>query len=338
MMRCPEVTLLGSNRYVNPFTSTLAPVWQNPSSVWIDLPALESTATRIAGGAFPTPAWREDVFPRDDLQFLDFIGIGNAINFAFTTFDTRESFAVEFRGVRWRGAFAMWACLQRALDQGVDMVDGKVLQQITLSEIRDLFRGQPAIPLLHERWTILQQIGRTLCERYNGRFRNFFRESEARAFGPGGYVTKLLEHFPSFRDESTHHSTGAVLRFEKRAQLLAMMYQGRATSADTFPELADSAELGPIADYGVPRALHSLGILRYDSLLESQILAGQLVEKDSAAEQEIRAQAIQAQLLLLDRINRLRSERITFVQLDYGLWTLGRGVDEPHHMTITTAY
>jgi hypothetical protein len=251
---------------------------------------------------------------------------------------TQRTFTVEYQGSQWRGAFAMWACLQRALEWGIDLLQGEVLQEISFSDLQDLFTGDSCIPLIRERWEVLREVGAVLHERYQGRFRNFFQAQPPRAFGKDGYVVRLLESFRSYRDESTHQSTGAILKFEKRAQLLGMMYQGRATSSALSPELEDAAELGPIADYGVPKALHSLGILRYAPQLQTRITSGRFIAKDSVAEQEIRAQAVRAQIMLLEALNRTRSQELTFIQLDYKLWTLGCATDEPHHLTVTTAY
>jgi hypothetical protein len=323
---------------MNPFTTTLEPVWQAPTCVWINSDAVATTSEKIASEGFPTPSWREEVFPSDDLVFLDFVGIGNAINFAFTDFETHQSFSVQYRGTLWRGAFAMWACLQRASDRGMDLFCGERLREISVQDVGEIFAGESAIPMLQERWAILREVGTILSERYGGRFRNVFLEGEARAFGNDGLVDRLVRSFPSFRDESVHRSSGAVLKFQKRAQLMAMMYQGRALTTGSLRQLSDFAEVGPIADYSVPRALHSAGILEYAPELEAQIRARQVIEKDGVAEQEIRAQTVRAQILLLTAINRLRASPITFINLDYKLWTMGRGAKEPHHLTITTAY
>jgi hypothetical protein len=84
--------------------------------------------------------------------------------------------------------------------------------------------------------------------------------------------------------------------------------------------------------------MHAQGILRYSPELERQIIARSILAKDSIAEQEIRAQATNAQIMLLNEINALRGQPLTFLELDYKLWVLGRGIDAPHHLTKTTAY
>jgi hypothetical protein len=323
---------------MNPFTGTLVPVWESPTCVWINSEVVAEIAQKIAAETFPTPAWREEVFPTDDMAFLDFIGVGNAINFAFTDFETHQSFSVQYRDTLWRGAFAMWACLRRALDGGLDLFSGEYLSRVSVQEVGEIFAGESPIPMLQERRAILNEVGAGLSELFEGRFRNVFLNGQAMAFGRGGLVNRLVDSFPSFRDESVHRATGALLKFHKRAQLMAMMYQGRAVSSGLLRGLRDFTDVGPIADYSVPRALHSSGILQYAPELEARILSRRLIEKDSIAEQEIRAQTVQAQVVLLAAINRLRSSPITFIELDYKLWTMGRGAKSPHHLTVTTAY
>ena len=323
---------------VNPFWESLRPIWDAPTCVWVSESDIGRVAKAVASEEFPVPSWREPVFPEADEQFFDFVAVGNCINFAFTNFETGKSFTTEYQRSQWRGAFAMWACLRRALENGIPLTSGEFLSRLTLPMCRELFAGDPPIPMIEERWAILKEVGYVLCDHYQGGFQNLLTSSRGKAFGSGGLVTQLLKRFRSFRDESRHIKTGTVLQFEKRAQLLAMMYQGRALASTVLKPLTDFASLGPIADYSVPRALHAQGILRYSPEVECQIIARSILAKDSIAEQEIRAQATNAQIMLLNAINALRGQALTFLELDYKLWGLGRGIDAPHHLTKTTAY
>jgi len=323
---------------INPFWDSLRPIWEAPTCVWVCESDIIRVAKELATDDFPIPSWREPVFPEQDKDFFDFIAVGNSINFAFTDFKTGKSFVTEYRGAKWRGAFGMWACLRRALENDSAITSGEFLSVLTLAKCQELFVGDPPIPMIEERWAILKEVGDVLCNHYEGRFQNLLNSSGGNAFGNQGLVTQLLKRFPSFRDESRHIKTGTLLQFEKRAQLLAMMYQGRALASTVLRSLCDFATLGPIADYSVPRALHALGILRYSPELEQQIIARSILAKDSIAEQEIRAQATNAQITLLNELNSLRRSTLTFLELDYKLWMLGRGVETPHHLTKTAAY
>lgn len=322
----------------NPFWESLKPIWNSPTCVWVSHTDVIRVANALATEDFTIPSWHEPVFPEKDEEFFDFIAVGNAINFAFTNFETGKSFATEYRGSSWRGAFGMWACLRKATEDGVPLTSANFLASLTPSKCSDLFAGDPPIPMLEERCTILREVGRVLGQHYDGRFQNLLASSKGRAFGRGGLVTELLERFPSFRDESLHRKSGTRLQFQKRAQLLAMMYQGRARTSKVLPPLSDSADLGPIADYSVPRALHAQGILTYSTELAQRIASRCEIPKDSVEEQEIRAQATGAQIQLLNEIHAHRDSPLTFLELDFKLWMLGRSVSGPHHLTRTTAY
>jgi len=322
----------------NPFWDSLRPIWDSPTCVRVSRSDVVRVAKDIATEEFPVPSWHEPVFPDKDEEFFDFVAVGNSINFAFTNFDTGKSFTTEYRGSSWRGAFGMWASLRRAVERGWAVTSGEFLSSLTAAKCHELFAGDPPIPMIEERSAILREVGRVLCEHYAGRFHNLLAGSNGRAFGSEGLVTQLLQHFASFRDESLHKKSGTLLQFHKRAQLLAMMYQGRAKGSTLLRPLSDSAYLGPIADYSVPRALHAQGILKYSPELESRIISRAEVPKDSPEEQEIRAQATNAQIQLLSEINSCRHDQLTFLELDFKLWMLGRSVVTPHHLTRTTAY
>lgn len=323
---------------MNPFWDSLRPIWEDPTCVWVSASSIVRVATALAGEDFPVPSWREPVFPEQDEEFFDFVAVGNCINFAFTNFESGKSFTTEYHGSQWRGAFGMWACLRRALENGSAITSGEFLSTLTLAKCQELFAGDPPMPMIEERCAILKEVGDVLCSHYQGRFQNLLSSSRGNAFGRQGLVSQLLKRFPPFRDESRHIKTGTFLQFEKRAQLLAMMYQGRALGSRVLKPLSDFASLGPIADYSVPRALHAQGLLRYSPELEQRIISRCTLPKDSIAEQEIRAQATNAQIMLLNEINSLRRNPLTFLELDYKLWMLGRGVAAPHHLTRTTAY
>lgn len=323
---------------MNPFWDSLRPIWDDPTCVWVSKSNVVRVAKALAGEDFPVPSWREPVFPEQDEEFFDFVAVGNCINFAFTNFETGKSFTTEYRGSQWRGAFGMWTCLRRAIENGSAITSGAFLSALTLAKCQELFAGDPPMPMIEERCAILKEVGDVLCNHYQGRFQTLLTSSRGNAFGSQGLVTQLLKRFPSFRDESRHIKTGTFLQFEKRAQLLAMMYQGRALASSVLESLSDFRNLGPIADYSVPRALQAQGILRYSPELERQIIARSMLAKDSIAEQEIRAQATNAQIMLLNEINSLRHSTLTFLELDYKLWMLGRGVETPHHLTKTAAY
>jgi len=325
---------------MNPYITTQYPIWNDPKCVFIDDERLNQVAANIGSEEMEVPGWRAPVFPAgDDEMFLNFVGVGNCINFAFTDFDTHKSFSVHYKDTVWPGAFAMWACLLRAVDRGLEILSGEYLSQMPRTQCEEIFQGQTKIPMLDERWRIFREVGSVLNSRYGGSFVNLFETAGYRAFNNGkGIVERLVADFPSFRDESEHTSTGTTLKFQKRAQLLPMMYQGRALSSTELTRLADFEDLGPIADYAVPKALHTAGILKYSEPLWEKISNWKLIEKDSLEEQELRAQTVHAQVKLQQRLNELRPSKVNTLQVDFRVWSMGKGGGEPHHLTRTIAY
>jgi Potential Queuosine, Q, salvage protein family len=324
---------------MNPYLDSLDVVWCRPTCVFINDHHLGELAHRVRHEDFPIPSWTEPVFPANsDEIFVNFIGVGNAINFAFSDFDTRQTFTTSFRGQEWHGAFGMWACLKRALDRGADFKNLDWLTSLSDSDASALFLGSSEIPLLRMRIEILHEIGRVLSANYQGSFWYLFQNCRFFAFGREGLIETLINNFPSFKDESYHRLSGVTLEFHKRAQLMGMMYQGRALKNSELPSLQDYESLGPIADYSVPNALRLAGVLEYTDSLEASISNGEIIEKDSVAEQEIRAQTVHAQVALLAQVNETRPSKINYLALDYKLWQLGRRSHRQHHLTKTHAY
>ena len=324
---------------MNPYLDSLGAVWCRPTCVFINDHHLGELADRIRRDDFPIPSWTEPVFPAvSDEVFVNFIGVGNAINFAFSDFETRQTFTTSFQGQEWHGAFGMWACLKRALDAGADFKNLSWLTMLSTSDASNLFLGSSEIPLLPMRIEILREIGTVLTENYQGSFWNLVENCRFFAFGQKGLIETLINNFPSFRDESYHQLSGVTLEFHKRAQLMGMMYQGRAMKNTELPSLHDYEFLGPIADYSVPNALRIAGVLEYSNALETAISIGELIDKDSIAEQELRAQTIHAQVVLLAKVNEMRPRKTNYLALDYKLWRLGRDSDRQHHLTKTHAY
>jgi Queuosine salvage protein len=324
---------------MNPYLSSLAPVSENARYVSIDVGTLDSVAARFSQEEMPIPSWRAPVFPdTDDDVFLNFVATGNSINFAYRDFESKQTFSVKWKDQLWRGAYAMWACLLRALEEGKTILNSDFLETATERQLQEIFEGESVIPMLSERCAIFNEVGKTLRLKYGGSFSELFRQATYRAFAQDGIVPRLVQDFESFRDESPYKASGTTLKFNKRAQLLVMMYQGRALNSKGLRSVEGYEDLGPIADYAVPRALRTAGILRYAPGLEAMIRNQVLIAKDSPEEQEIRAQTTRAQVMLLDRINRVRQPQITVLHLDYKVWILGRDGTEPHHLTRTTAY
>ncbi|MBI2042675.1 MAG: hypothetical protein HYT21_02955 [Candidatus Nealsonbacteria bacterium] len=325
---------------VNSYTKTLARVWRNTKHVWVNEDKLQQLIEEMKGKDLSTPAW--DTYPAQPKlncgleEWINFVCWINTINFAFTNFEPPSTkFTVEYPlGMHWRGAFAMQACFMRALKEGTPVFDPDYMRNISLTDAAHIFRAADddhQIPMLAERQMILQQVAEILLRRYDGSWLNLFHFAGWRAFGGLGIVDQLTNAFFSFRDFRSYRRRN--LLFQKRAQLLVMMYQGRAmNSGGKFPLLKDADEIGPIADYEVPKTLKFLGVLEYSPLLEEMIRQHYVFMPGHTCEVENRLAMSYAMVKLCEGAG------INMAQADFHIWNLGRQSQEPHILVPTTDY
>lgn len=340
----------------NPFLRSLKVIWSNPKFVFINKENLKK-ASRELGANFlkngiETPSWKMPIFPENPEEFMKFILVANSINFCFTDPWSKERFAINYKGQLWRDSLAMAACLKRALAEEIPLYEAHYLENLKFSEVEYIFRhdeksGETPMPLLKERWENLKNLGLTVNKKFDGDMLNIFRASKFYVFNQGrGLVEILVKNFSSYYDAAVHPKLKKIIHFHKRAQLLAMVYQGRALSDPSwpFPLLSDASNIGPPADYIVPAVLWKLRILNYEPSLISKIKNGEIIPRNSEEEIEIRAMTIKAMIELLENLkiflkSKLGEEsRISIIQLDYKIWQMGSILEIPHHLTPTTAY
>ena len=100
-----------------------------------------------------------------------------------------------------------------------------------------------------------------------GRFHEFLKEGPRSTTAA---LDRLIETFPSFRDESAYR--GARVAFQKRAQLSLWQLHARF-GANGYFALEDPERLTIFADYILPVALRRLGMLSCSDALERAINA-----------------------------------------------------------------
>lgn len=312
---------------------TVLPVVEQARDVSIDLDRLSEHAGWMAYEELPPPAF---ILPfaleldRDGI--VDFVLTATCINFAFTDFESRVRWEIVHDGRALADADGMHFCLQRALAEGVPMLDGAWLAQATEDDLRSIFRGGSSpLQLLDERARIWREVGAVLVERYGGRFSNVFRSA--------GSCTEFLEvltrDFPRFDDVAEYD--GRTVRFWKLAQLSVWILQATLPGGAGFDDLD---RLTAFADYIVPAALRVLGITRYSEELEEAIRAGRPIEAGSPWEVEIRAHTIYACDELARLVNELRPPELQVIvpQVDARLWVPFHRTHYPHHLTRTIYY
>jgi hypothetical protein len=269
---------------------------------------------------------------------IDFVMVSNSIDSAFTDFKTHVKFQVDYAGEHFSDADAMLACVKRAMDNGIPVLDGKFLSRVSREELARIFAGNIEMPMLEEKMTVFHQVGDVLNSKYGGRFLNFVRSCPPRLYDNGnGLIDRLVKEFPRYNDVSQYD--GQEVKFYKLAQLGSWgMYSG-LSGTGAF-KLEDAHKLTAFADYIVPVALRVMNMTSYSAELEKAINSFQMIPRDSKQEIEIRAHCLYATALLTDEINKLRPPDLQIIipQVDARLWTHYHATTWPHHLTKTIMY
>ena len=330
-----------------------SPVWSSPvlrsvrgvversRHVRTSVEAIEQVASWMAYEEFAFPSGAVDgaISSRTDpAEIIDVSFFYAVMNFAFTDFDSGVKFAAEYGGRTWSDSEGMFACVARALDDGVPLTDGAYLAEVSRAELGRVFSGNIEIPMLGERVEILNAAGQVLAEHYGGSAHRFVADCAPAMYAEGnGLLERLVAEFPRFNDVSTHD--GHEVQLHKLAQLwLWQLHMALASEGDFA--VADLDRMTAFADYIVPVALRLMDILSYSAELEAAINRGDLIAADSPEEVEIRAHTLYATALLTDAINRIRSPSAALVvpQVDFRLWKAYHATFWPHHLTRTTMY
>lgn len=324
----------------SPVLESIRPVIERARDVQTHVDKIAEVAGWMAYEELPMPdyALPFGIGEGDVNDTIDFILTTSCIDTAFTDFSSHTKFQVEYAGRTWSDSDALFACMKRAIDKGIPILDGSFLVQVTRSEMEALFAGNIELPMLDEKTEILHQVGAVLTRKYDGRFHNFVVSCSPKLYDGGkGLVDQLVSEFPRFRDVSPYDDE--IIEFYKLPQLAIWFLYTSLRKAGKF-RIDDLEKMSAFADYIVPVALRLLGITSYSAELESAINSHQQLPHDSPREVEIRAHCIYASALLAEEINRLRppDRQIIIPQVDARLWTHYHTTWWPHHLTKTIMY
>lgn len=277
-------------------------------------------------------------FGNDPDVLMDFTLVVNTMNFAFTDFSTGVKFETDYMGRRWCDSEAMLACLHRAINSGIPFFSGEYLAIVTRKDLESVFSGTIEMPMLDERVTLFNEVGRILVDKYQGRYSTFVRSCAPRLYANGdGLLERLTTEFPRFRDVSIYN--GSEVHIYKLAQL-GIWGMHLALSPRGAWKLEDADNLTAFADYIVPVGLRVMRIFEYTPELEKQINSLVEVPRNSQAEIELRASSIYVIAKLTEEINNRRPglEPLLQPQVDFRFWKTYHATHWPHHLTKTVMY
>jgi hypothetical protein len=323
----------------SPVTDSLRPVIENSRDVRTHYQKIIEVAGWMAYEELPMPnlAVPYGLEKTPDIA-MEFVMVGNTVDTAFTDFRTHVKFQVDYDGAHLSDASALFACLKRAMDNGIPILDGTFLAKITRQDMEKIFAGNIEMPMLEEKTALFREVGAVLAAKYEGRYCNFIRSCSPRLYDRGnGLVERLAAEFPRYNDISTYN--GHEVKFYKLTQLgFWQIYSGLGPGGGL--KIEDPQKMSAFADYIVPVAFRLMGITSYSPAFEQAINSYQIIPRDSAQEIEIRAHCLYAAALLTEEINKLRppDQQVIVPQVDARLWTHYHTTSWPHHLTPTIMY
>lgn len=268
--------------------------------------------------------------PYDELDFRFLVDTQ-----AFYFWGYPSKWHVDYQSQKLDGWWALIACFKRALNKGIPILEGAYLADLNYSQAKHLFHGTPPIPLLKDRVKILNQIGQTLVNKYQGRFHNFYQHAPKDALA---LLSAIVTNFAGFDDVSLYK--GETIYFYKKAQLLVADLAFDMPSDSDLPVITGLDQLTGKADYKIPQVLRRLGILRYSSKLAAMVDSRLEIAQHSEFEVEIRANMLWATHLISQRLIQTYPD-LHPVKVDYILWNLSQNKypeDKPYHLTKTIYY
>lgn len=329
--------------------------------VFVDRGALVNIAFQHTQDNFEIPNWRFDgIYPKHEWAFAATQLLANCFNYAFNIFerpDEKYTVANPADAARpFTGAFAMDRKIYERFGESVPQLGGLAMAfDGSLEKTKRFFRGINDIPFPELRYACAIDFAKDLQKHYSDNPLNLLEDamvwdevskrSVLRAFNNGkGLVELLVSKFPIAYGADVRDLNGQKLAFNKRAMLVAVLLHGRALdSQGILPVVEDIDEVGPIADYQLPRALRGLGILEYSDELASLVDNWKEVPENSRMEVEIRAATVAACDMLMKSINAHRMgytlSPINICHLDFWLWKTGKETKTSRpHLTRTSAY
>lgn len=267
--------------------------------------------------------------------WIDFLGVFNSINFCYWALPGEPKWTVEYQGQQYDGAWAMLACLVRAIEEseGESILHSSYLANLSADCLANILRGNIEIPLFEERLNILRTLGTVLVRSHNGYFCELIKEAGNNAEAMLDSIISL----PYFSDFARYQKW-AVL-FHKRAQLLVSDID-HLRRVQGLEGLSDIDQLTAFADYKGPQVLRKKGILVYSDELADKVDNYVLIEAGSPEEVEIRANMIWAIEIMKQKL-KPKFPDITSSDIDRLLWLEGQkksSGDKPYHRTRTIYY
>lgn len=220
---------------------------------------------------------------------INFLLIYESIDFSFWG---TPKWTITAKGKQLDGSIALLYALLTYVTEN-ETTDFSTVSE---TQFRNILKGNTEIPLLKERYKIVQEISKIVNEKMNGNFYQYVSHmtTDIELFDT------IISHFDNFKDERIYHHQRVF--FYKLAQLLTSdILHIREIKEHIIP---DYSHLVGCSDYKIPQVLRGMGILVYDTELAQQVDHQIELPKNSEYEIEIRANTLHVINIIYHKLNR----------------------------------
>jgi len=132
-----------------------------------------------------------------------------SLNFCY--WDSDIKWKIEYKGKWYFGSFGLFYAISKAIKNGYKLLNINYLENITMEELDEIFKGTTSIPLLKERYEIIKKLVVELKNTPN-------LLDAISANNDIELLNNIINNFSNFRDISIYK--GKEVYFFKRAILL----------------------------------------------------------------------------------------------------------------------
>lgn len=267
-----------------------------------------------------------NIYAMSTKDIINFLLIYDAINFSFWG---NPKWMINVNGKELDGCIALLHCIFNLFNGRDSEQVYRELENMTLEDFKKILSGNVDMPLLEERFNILNSIVKKVNKTMNGNFYGYIE---------GIIVDKdifkeLIENFSNFED--TREYQGETIHFYKLAQLLTSDILHVIEIKEKVK--VDYSNLVGCADYKIPQVMQGFGVLEYDKELTKLVENKIQIEENSEYEVEIRGSMI----IVIDYIWKKINKSIDRIDINDFIWSKGQDKTKPYnpyHLTRTTSY
>lgn len=267
-----------------------------------------------------------NIYEMDTKDIINFLLIYDSIDFSFWG---KPKWTINANGKDLDGGIALLHCLFNLFNNRNSREVYQELENMTLENFKEIFKGNTEIPLLEERYKIITSIAKIVNAKMNGSFYDYIKNMN----NDQQIFETILNNFNSFEDTRSYKDQ--TIYFYKLAQLLTSDILHVIEIKEQ--KKVNYSNLIGCADYKIPQVLEGFGILEYDNELISLLESKTEIDENSEYEVEIRASMI----IVINHIWEQIDKTIDRIDINDFIWSKGQDNSKqykPYHLTRTTSY